>query len=870
MKGLKISLLALIGTLALASCHYNPLDSYSRVAPDRSKEDYKEPGLGGKFADGYGTAESPYIIRNAKHIMNMKAGLVAGEMVYFSLETDLDLSDYAWTPLNNVTPYDLFIDFEGNGHVIRGLNCSGSAYPSFFGILCGNCRNVGFIEASIEGTSAAGIIAGYLGIRAPSSANFTGSVDNCYTSGVVNGTPAGGIAGYMGTEYNSAFCYIHNCYSGASVYSSGNAGGIAGQLLAGAEIDKCYSTGIISGGVAGGGVVANAEASAIINDCVAWNTAISGPKQYLVSSSNTNSFVWNGIKNVTFGQAVVKTEEELQAIIPTWSSGWYSDGTAANGFPAFNWQVERGDVTEMCGLEKRNEEIDPSGDVEHEDITEGAGTSDSPYLIYSVGQLLDIDSVLVSGTKTYFKLMNDLDMQAITSWHPVNAEEPYDKQIDFDGNSKTISNFSCTETHYGGFFGVLYGECHDICFKNPVISSTKDDCGVLGGFIGTNGKPGMVRNVTIDEAKVNVAFVVDVPVGIVASNAYNGTFEGCRVSGEIVNKSTSSGTRCATGGYIGKAVGGTVTFADCSFEGTVTSANSQRYTGGFIGWSAAPNVNLDKCRVAGTINASGQRVGSIVGHWASGRISNTSSTASINASSCSYVGGLVGLNSDVAVVEKSSYSGILKAFNASGGIVGYTEGKIEVRNCYTQGQIFGATTNGGQTLGGICGELMQNSVIRNCYSTMEIQAYQVIGSIVGRACNGGWSKDSNFSNVVEKCIAWPSRLIAVRKNEDGGSSGAIIGFASRYNTYTDNYRSPHIDFQGSWTDKGTPTDQDNVSPSSPLTAGTGAGNSWTGFNYIYPYHGKAASSSATISSVAKSLSWDEDIWDLSNDIPTLK
>ena len=36
------------------------------------------------------------------------------------------------------------------------------------------------------------------------------------------------------------------------------------------------------------------------------------------------------------------------------------------------------------------------------------------------------------------------------------------------------------------------------------------------------------------------------------------------------------------------------------------------------------------------------------------------------------------------------------------------------------------------------------------------------------------------------------------------------------------------------------------------------------------YHGKAAAADATLSSVAKSLGWDETVWDLSKDLPALK
>ena len=36
------------------------------------------------------------------------------------------------------------------------------------------------------------------------------------------------------------------------------------------------------------------------------------------------------------------------------------------------------------------------------------------------------------------------------------------------------------------------------------------------------------------------------------------------------------------------------------------------------------------------------------------------------------------------------------------------------------------------------------------------------------------------------------------------------------------------------------------------------------------YHGKAAAADATLSSVAKSIGWDENIWDLSGAVPVLK
>lgn len=42
------------------------------------------------------------------------------------------------------------------------------------------------------------------------------------------------------------------------------------------------------------------------------------------------------------------------------------------------------------------------------------------------------------------------------------------------------------------------------------------------------------------------------------------------------------------------------------------------------------------------------------------------------------------------------------------------------------------------------------------------------------------------------------------------------------------------------------------------------------YTYIYPYHGKAAETTATASSLAQSLGWSTDVWDLSGSEPKLK
>ena len=71
-----------------------------------------------------------------------------------------------------------------------------------------------------------------------------------------------------------------------------------------------------------------------------------------------------------------------------------------------------------------------------------------------------------------------------------------------------------------------------------------------------------------------------------------------------------------------------------------------------------------------------------------------------------------------------------------------------------------------------------------------------------------------------------------------------------------------------WSSSTNPLfDQSKSSPESPLVQ---IAESPGSTNYNYPYHGKAAPKGATVSDVARSLGWDEGIWDLSGDFPFFK
>ena len=115
----------------------------------------------------------------------------------------------------------------------------------------------------------------------------------------------------------------------------------------------------------------------------------------------------------------------------------------------------------------------------------GTGTKNDPYNIYNTADLLKMSELLVPGTKIYFRLKADIDMTGI-DWVPLNFASPYDNCIDFDGGGHTISNFTSTFANYPSFFGVLYGNVHDVTFANAVIESAVGGAtGIIGSYCGT-------------------------------------------------------------------------------------------------------------------------------------------------------------------------------------------------------------------------------------------------------------------------------------------------------------------------------------------------------------------------------------------------
>lgn len=534
--------------------------------------------------------------------------------------------------------------------------------------------------------------------------------------------------------------------------------------------------------------------------------------------------------------------------------------------------------------------------AENWNTIEGSGTESDPYKLSTTRNLLAMKAALVKGQMTYFKLMNDIDMSSIENWDPLNPDEPYDLGIVFDGGGHSLKNLKSKEKHYSSFFGVLYGKCYNVKFVDAeIVSASNSGAGIIGGYIGTGGKPAIVSEV--EASGIITCNGKGQSVGGLGGNAREATIENCTVNVTVSNPMGDGSNRTATGGVVGKTIDSAVKIKNCIVRGVVeiTKGINNTYTGGIVGWQSAAGAEITGCEVYATVKSAGERVGGIVGHYQGGTLSGCKFYGEVNAAS-RLAGGIAGITSSASIIENCLSSGKIVCKNIVGGIVGMNENTLTIRCCESSstieinvngvdgvGGVLGLASNGktvivedcifsgnmnvptGQRVGGIVGDLGTGSSVRRCYVSGSITGWAGVGGIVGRAGGLVWNANGNrYDNTIESCIAWFDNITATRGDDNGGSSGMIVGYTGTKNTLKNCWRKPTATLTAKYCSE--VYDQEDADATTPLVINAVPSK----YTYIYPYHGKAAEASATATSLAQSLGWNADIWDFSGSEPKLK
>ena len=545
-----------------------------------------------QYGDGDGTAENPYLIYTAEQ-MNAIGAESSDWNKHFKLMADIDLSSIG-TAFNIIgtsggKPFSGV--FDGDGHSISSFECGA---PDIYGIGLfayvngqnAQIKNLRLIDPVIhaETEDYVGLLIG----RIHSGTITACSVENGFVYG---DEKVGGLIGF-----NNGL--ITQCYSTATVSGTTDVGGLVGENFS--KIINCYSSGIVSGNEKIGGLVGNGYNPDSITNCYS-TTQVSGTMSVGGLVGTINRAKWSFWDIETSGQTdsgggTGLTTAEMKSastFIGYWGCDpvWTIDEGA--DYPRLAWQNMSGELI-----------IKPS-------YAEGSGTEADPYLIYTAEQLNMIGLFQCDWDK-HFKLMANIDLSQYkgTDFNTIgyasgwwaSSENKYPFTGVFDGNGRTISNFSYSSTKRESYIGI-FGYTERATIKNlylidPNINiESGEHVGSLVGFF----LYGTITACYVQGGNVWGASEVS---GLVGNNY--GTISECASLTEVLG-----GSRI--GGLVGYNGYGTI--GNCYSLSNVTGINT---VGGLVGICES-QASIFNSYSAGSVQGT-ENVGGLLGLDGQGKI----------------------------------------------------------------------------------------------------------------------------------------------------------------------------------------------------------------------------------------------------------
>lgn len=430
------------------------------------------------------------------------------------------------------------------------------------------------------------------------------------------------------------------------------------------------------------------------------------------------------------------------------------------------------------------------------------GSEGNPYIIGDVYQMQAMRGFMSKGTRTCFKMVDDIDLKGI-DWQPLNVDAgEAAKGIVFDGGGHTISNLTVGSSYnYPSFVGYLWGAVNNVVFDKATITAgnTKEQsAGVVSGYIGGSSLQGDCSGVVIRNSSVTSEGGTAYVGGLGGRVGKAGEFRNCHV----ISTSVSPGSGPCVGGMLSYiASNSELVIVDCSAE-DITVTGGGHYAGGLVAQIASNHpVTINRCHTSGKV---------------------------VRSSSGRHFGGLVGSAQSADVQIKNSYSTCsVTGYQFNGGLVGswwstssFTGGSGLIDHCYASGAI----------------------------------------SDLGNSGNGGLVGSLEVPGVtVSNSIAWNEKIAPNKCAEGNYSSGAIVGRTHPNSNLQNNYRKPGLDITAYWTpsaDFDHPDSKLNGETyymwriGTDLAEANGAYTTATAFaapNGVWSYHGKHLSSGTTVS-----------------------
>ena len=500
-----------------------------------------------------------YQIKTAVHMALFAANVNSGETTASAvLMNDIDMGGklledgtpdpegYFFTPIGTINDKPYAGTFDGQGHTIKNLVIDTEAqYTGLFGGVTGGAVIKNFI---VDKNS-------YIG-----GAAFTALVGGNNTAGHIYVEKVGMEGRVVSSAQNAAGIYgcnngnagtphLLNCYVTGHVTGARESAQVCGWMGAnGSEIIGCWAIGEIDGvynttagagdafyrGTAGnaGNCFSNAAARNATVDTYREADALSGKMTYQLNVGETENPAWYQ----TLGEDPLPVFDSTHGIVYMNEDGTYSN--APSGLDMYD------------------------------------GTEENPFRIASVEQFCSLIKYMKPSKMNYVVLENDLDMDAVNEWIPINCDQAvanYQNYIHFDGQGHVIKNFHPrnTDQQYQSIFGIMCGTVKNLGVENADVNCPSTGTGILCAWIG--------RTATYS----GVSYV-----------------DHCWVTGKL-----------DCGGYAGAlagAIAGPGFIRNCYANTDITSTSD--LTGGLVG-RVRGELSIENAYAAGTTNRGGGIIG---------------------------------------------------------------------------------------------------------------------------------------------------------------------------------------------------------------------------------------------------------------------
>lgn len=649
-----------------------------------------------------------------------------------------------------------------NGATINNVTLVGGSITgdSYVGGIVGNAIGENTVisnatnSASVTGNSQVG---GIVGIITGNSVNKS-KVNNVINTGTINGNAGNNVGGLIGSLNNSQL--TGNSYNLGAVTSSGHAvGGLVGSALnstIGDGTNLVYNRLDVTGAYNVGGIVGNMEGSTVKNAENSGTVLASGHYggEYTFHTDYTkDNYSAGGSKTVSVNVA------NVGGIAGTSSSSTITDvlntGDVSSSKVKEQEYYAAGNVGGIVGSA-----VDTN-------ITNATNRENEVRGAHNVGGVAGyFGNSSDSDTSKDYTVTNGInDGGDIMATGARDKDDFVRETIRYDYNEAADSNNDGKYIvgNIGGVIGYMDG--NNVYVTNSANRGTVhtlditdqndiEDASTAANVGGVVGKIDRGNTITINSGNVNEAAVSNsyntgdvrgyTAIGGIVGMMYNGEIAGSYNLGDIMS------TRISAGGTIPLNMGGIVgdTTENSSARaylydvynkgqiGDETYTYKGRHVGGIAGRLSG---TIEKAYNAGEIYNAAAVTGGIVGYMSAGKINNVFNTGNITvvhndgADVGVQLGGLVGAanigrgNTTISgrgntTISNAYNLGVIRAFEGQGqkatngvggvvgtvvsykGISGESEGKLDIKNVYTTGDLY--SENGG--VGAVYGSALEN------------------------------------------------------------------------------------------------------------------------------------------------------------------